>query len=231
MKRLLIFFLILIGPQVMAQHKPIQFGFSAAPNIGWFSSQLQDYTNQGVKPGASWGFVSEIFVMEGYSINTGFNVIFLNGEMTMPWAEISPVDTLIYGKLNRIYKNKYVEIPFVFTMKTKEIKHKFRVYGQIGVGLSLLLNAKANDLFMSNDGKNNWETKNNQIPDMVRFTRESLILGTGIEIPLTGSTFLRAGLKYDNAFVNVLKQKNPSDNSVNNSGMNHFLALNITLIF
>ncbi len=231
MKKGIVIIFFLITSQLFAQHKPVQFGFRIAPNAGWFGSEQRNYDSDGLTPGASWGFVSEIYIMEGYSFNTGFNVVFLNTAMKLPWTENDSAGTRYNGTLFRKLKTKYVEIPLVFTMKTKEIKNKYRIYGQIGFGLGLLLNAKADDRFVSDNGQYTGEVTNTPADDFVRFTREALILGVGAEFPLTGSTYLRTGFKYDNAFVNVLKGENTAGASLANKGTNHFLELNISVIF
>ena len=76
---------VIISAKATAQHKPFQFGFSGGANIGWWATDAENYSNSGVKPGGSWGFVADFFMMEGYSFTTGFNVIYLNGEMAMPY--------------------------------------------------------------------------------------------------------------------------------------------------
>ena len=105
-----------------------------------------------------------------------------------------------------------------------------RYYGQIGFGLDILLSAKANDEFTPDDGSEVL-TETHNIYDDLRFSRESLILGAGIEVPLQGSTYLRIGLVYDNAFVNILKGYNTVDTSVKNNGRNSFLGLDVSILF
>jgi len=216
---------ILFSVQSMAQHKPFQFGFSGGANIGWWATDADGYSNKGVQPGGSWGFVADFFMMEGYSFTTGFNVLYLNGEMSMPYT----IDDQ-QGSLNRIYKTQYVELPVIFTMKTNEIKEKFRIYGQIGFGLSFLTKAKGIDTFSPAIGGNSVESEKN-IYDELALTRESLILGAGIEVPIHESTYARLGLKFDNAFVNVLKGYNTVNSSIKNNGRNSLIELNVAIIF
>lgn len=216
---------VLISVEAMSQHKPFQFGFSGSANIGWWATDAEKYSNEGVKPGGSWGFVADFFMMEGYSFTTGFNVLYLNGEMTMPYM----LDDQ-QGNLERIYKTQYVELPLIFTMKTNVIKEKFRVYGQIGFGLSFLTKAKGFDTFSPSDGSRVVESESN-IYDDLTLTRESLILGAGIEVPIHESTFARVGVKFDNAFINVLKDYNTANTEIKNNGRNSLMELNVAIIF
>jgi len=230
-KVLFIVLLILISINLSAQHKPFQFGFKAGPNLGWYNTSADDYSNKGADFGGSWGFIADIFIMENYSFTTGFDVLYLNGTMSYPHVYLT--DTLltpITGTLTRSYRTKYVKLPFVFTMKTNEIK-KLRYYGQIGIGLSILLTARANDEFVSEEGGNPITDDKHNIYDELRFSRESLILGAGVEVPLNGSTYVRIGLVYDNAFANILKGYNTVDTSVKNNGRNSFLEIEVSLLF
>lgn len=227
-KQLIVIFLIfqaIISLEGQAQHKPFQFGFSGSANIGWWATDAEKYSNNGVRPGGSWGFIADFFMMEGYSFTSGFNVLYLNGEMTMPYLVEGQE-----GSLNRLFNTQYIELPVAFTMKTNEIKEKFRVYVQIGFGLSFLLKAKGIDTFYPADGGNPAESEKN-IYDEMTFTRESLILGTGVEVPIHESTYARIGFRFDNAFINVLKDYNPANTNTKNNGRNSLMELNAAIIF
>ena len=229
-KKLIFVFFIIASLNISAQHKPFQFGFKAGGNIGWYNTSADDYKNVGSDFGGSWGFVADFFIMENYSFTTGFDVVYLNGTMSYPTINVyDTISAIKQGTLERGYRTKYVKLPLVFTMKTNEIK-KIRYYGQIGLGLSILLTAKANDVFTSTDNTPAVNESHN-IYDELRFSRESLILGAGLEIPMQGSTYIRVGITYDNAFVNILKGHNTIDSSVKNNGRNSFLELNVSVLF
>jgi len=131
--------------------------------------------------------------------------------------------------LTRKYHAKYIELPLSFTMKTNEIKG-LRYYGQVGFGLGFLLSAKGNDSFLATDSYEP-ETSNQNITRDMRFMRASLILGAGVEIPLHGDTYLRTGIKYDNAFSNVLKGDNALNPDEKNQARNNFIELNLAILF
>jgi hypothetical protein len=227
-RSIIFIFIVILTLNLSAQHKPFQFGFKAGPNIGWYNTTAEDYDNNGVDFGGSWGFISDIFIMENYSLTTGFDVVYLNGTMSYP--SFYEYDEQQYeGVLKRSFRTKYVKLPLIFTMKTNEI-NKLRYYGQIGFGLSILLTAKANDEFTI-DGEGDVITDNPNIYDELRFTRESLILGAGVEVPLQGSTYLRIGLVFDNAFINIIKGDNTIDSSQKNNGRNSFLGLEVSILF
>ncbi|MBT3173766.1 MAG: PorT family protein [Lentimicrobiaceae bacterium] len=221
--------LILSNP-LFAQHKPFKFGFKAAGNIGWLGSINEDYKNEEVNLGGAWGFVADFFIMENYSFTTGFDVLYLNGTIQYPYLYSNQENfNTEVGTLERNYRTKYVKIPLIFTMETNPIK-KIRYYGQIGFGFSILLTAKADDLFMGNT-ENTVISEDKNIYSEVYPTRESLILGAGIEVPLVKSMVARFGLLFDNAFINILKGNNTVDSSIKHNARNNFIELNATVLF
>jgi hypothetical protein len=229
MKKIIFIVCLLCSTTLLAQHKPFQFGFKGGASLGWFGTDVNGYSNNGVEFGGSWGFVADIFLMENYAFTTGFDVLFLNASMTYPYAIEDSIDVPILGQMESKLKAKYIEIPILFTMRTNEIG-KLKIYGQIGFGFGILLNAKANNAFTS-DNSQTFESDDNVDSDIFRPTRESFIIGAGIEIPLDGSTFIRTGIKYDNAFINVLKGNNTADFNIENDARNNFIELNVSLLF
>lgn len=222
--------LLVFTATVFAQQKPFQFGFKGAANIGWFGSDADGYSNEGVEFGGSWGFAADIFLMDNYSFTTGFDVLYLNSSISYPDQKPDELLTvMVTGNSIRKYKTKYLEVPLVFTMKTNDIG-KLRYFAQIGFGLGFLLSAKADETFVADDGSMQITETVNAYDDL-RFTRESFIIGAGIEIPIQGSTYVRTGLKFDNAFVNVLKGNNSIDSSLKNNGRNSFMELNVSVFF
>lgn len=225
MKKILILFIVAISLSLTAQDKPFQFGIKAGPNFGWFSASADNYSNSGIHFGGSWGFIADFHIMENYSFVTGFDVLYLNGTLSYPDVYS---DTII-GSNKRNYRTQYVKIPLLFTMKTNEI-NGMKFYGQVGFGFSILFAAKAKDDFTGDNGEYFVTPKHNIYDEMLP-TRESLILGGGVEIPLQGSTIIRIGITYDNAIANILRGYNRVDTSNKNNGRNNFIALDIGVLF
>lgn len=222
--------IVLISFSLKAQHKSFQFGFKAGMNAGWYNSNNDDYNNNGLKFGGSWGFAADFFILENYSFTTGFDVLYLNGSMSYPDNYyFSHLSFPTSGILQRDFRTKYIKIPLIFTMKTNLVK-KIRYYGQIGFGLGILVSANANDEFTADiDGSTESSTSN--IYDELRFSRESVILGAGVEIPVHKSTYVRVGLLFDNALFNIMKGNNSLDPSIKNNGRNSFIELSTSLLF
>ena len=230
-RRTIILAFLLISINLFSQHKAFQFGFKAGANLGWMSSSEEDiYKNNGVNGGGNWGVIADFFLMENYSLTTGFNVLYLNG--TLEYPDIYTPENSnkqIDGTMQREYRTNYMEIPVIFTMKTHEI-NKLRYYGQIGVSVAFLLSADGKDKFIPISGGESVSDKKNIYDDM-RFTREAFIVGAGVEIPLSGSTYIRTGIVYNNALFNVLKGNNALYTSTKNNGRNNFIGIEVNILF
>ncbi len=230
MKKLLTIILIMLTFSSFAQHKAFQMGFKGALNLGWFATDATGYKGEGVNFGGSWGFTADIFIMENYSFTTGFDLIYLNSKISYPDQKPHDISSVMTeGKSTRKYKPKYVEIPLVLTMRTNKIG-KLSYYGQLGFGMGFLISAKADEEFVANDGSFTSSETVNAYKDL-QPTRQSLIIGLGAEIPIQGSTYLRTGIKFDNAFVNILKGYNSTDAYLKNNGRNSFIEINLSVFF
>ncbi len=217
-----IIILTLISLTAFSQHKPYQFGFKVSGNIGWYNSYNDEYNSNGIKPGFSWGFVSDIFLMENYSVTTGFEMLFLNGKLSYPYQTVENNDTTT-GIIQSKFKTKYIQIPVLFTMKTNEIKG-IRYYGQIGASAAVKLSTRE-------EGEFNGSVLKDNNSDMFSLFRGAFVLGAGIEYPVNGSTYLRVGLQYNNNFHSILKGYNTAYPDVKNEARNNYLEVNVNIIF
>lgn len=231
MKKYLIVSFILVFTMVsgaIAQQKPFVFGFKAGPNLGWMNPDTRDYDNDGVKVGFSWGFTADFFIMENYSFASGFDVVFLNGRIEMPHKVDIDSITVNEGKLYRTYHLKYIQVPVTLKMRTNELG-KFRIFGQIGLGTNFLIGAKADDEFIY--GRESDTENEIDIYDDMKFMRESLIIGGGVEYSLGGSTSIMASLLFNNGFTNILKGYNSVDGSLKNKAQANYISLEVGIVF
>ena len=225
-KRILFIALIFTGllHSTHAQEKAFRFGFKVAPNIGWIKPNSEGYIRDEIKSGFAWGFIGDIHLIENYWFHTGFNVDFIRGAYHYP-HKIDDVS----GILNRKLSSKYIQVPLVFKMKTNEI-NSIRYYGEIGFGLGFLFDAKAADSFYKNQILIS-ETEKTDVKNQYRFTRESLILGAGLEFTPGGDLLIQTGLRFDNNFVDILKDQNSIDSSIEQMAISNFVELQISLLF
>jgi hypothetical protein len=196
-------------------------------NLGWIKTDTEGYTSGGVRPGFSWGFIGQFFIMENYAILTGFNVNFNGGKLEYPSAwEINGSD--VDGMLHRKYNLKYLQIPLNLKMQT-ELTEKITIFGKIGLGTAFRLDAKGTDEFFYEGGEVSGSQKN--IEDEIALMRESLIIGGGVELRIKGSTAVIIDFTYDNAFNNIFSGDNPVQPDVKLKGVHNFVELGAGIVF
>lgn len=227
---LLVILIYSINQSAFTQEKAFNFGFKVAPSIGWMKLNSEGYERTGIKAGFNWGFVGDIHLMENYSIQTGVNIIYLNGAYSYPYKKTESDQTSTIGTLDRVIHFKYLQIPLVLRMKTDEFSN-FTFYGEAGLGLAFRTSVKSDEVFTKSDGMLVGETNKNDITKQVRLTRESMILGAGAYYALSGSTKMTAGIRFDNNFFDILKDQNTVDPKIEQKGISNFIELSIGLLF
>jgi len=227
-KLLLLLFGLILVSQIQAQYKPFILGLRVGTNLGWIKPNVEGYVSEGVKPGFTWGFVSEFYFVENYAISTGFNVSFNGGKLEYPDMMAIGDDTTFktVGTMHRKYRLKYLQIPLFLKMKT-ELTDKITAFGKIRLGTAFCLNAKADDEFNYQGGVESASKKD--INDEISLMRESLIIGGGIEYKIKESTAVIIDITYDNAFNNLLTGENPLTDTP--KAIHNFLELGVGIVF
>ena len=223
--RLLAIFLIFFYTEAgFSQNSPVRLGLKIAPCISWMNPNEKDYSYNGASVGISFGFISEFHFTEHYAISTGFNFSFLGGNLRFPYAQSPDI-----GTLERKYNFRYLEIPVMMKMKTKEYGN-FSFFGQIGFGTGFLLNIKVKDNFMTQT-HGTITSNSNLTTSEVSFIREAILVGLGTEYKIDESISLIVGLSYSNSLNNVLQGQNTKDNSLSNRSSLNYAELNIGVLF
>jgi hypothetical protein len=227
-KKILISGLLLLSClAVTAQYKPMLFGLRAGGSIDWMKPDAEQYSNEGIRMGFSWGFIADFYVMENYSVLTGFNVQYLYGKLRFPHTEIIEGDTLS-GNLTRKYNLQYIQVPIAFKMQA-EVSEKLRLFGKIGLGTAFRLRAKAEDEFTP-EGSGPIESKKD-ISEEIALIRESFLIGGGASITLSGSTALLLELTFDNGFVDILKGQNSMNPEIKQKSVLNLVELGVGIVF
>ena len=219
-----ILLLLLLSGTGFSQGSPIRLGLKIAPDIAWMNPNEKNYSYNGVSAGVSFGFVSEFYFAEHYAFATGFNFSFLGGNLQFPYAQAP--DT---GTLKRKYSFRYIEIPLMIKMKTKEYGN-FSFYGQLGFGTGFNIRTKANDEFMTEENGTITDKKNLSTSE-TSLIREAILVGLGTEYKIDESISLLISLGYSNSLNNVLQGQNSKDPSLENRSSLNYVELNIGVLF
>ena len=226
--------------------KAFRFGLKGCPTLTWLKPDVKinsqqaatlptdtkEYTSEGMIFGFSYGFMGEFTLADNYSFVTGIDITYNGGKLKYPHTQNINDTIPTFGTMNRKYVVKYIEIPLMLKMKTNEIGY-ITYFGQFGFGTSFNLSAKANDDFVYETTGDN-ETITNpdvDVKDDVRFLKESLIIGLGIEYSLGGTTSVIAGINFNNGFSNILKGKNDINSEIEEKAISNYLEINVGILF
>lgn len=213
---------------IFSQKLPVRLGLRVAPALSWMNPATEGYDNNGVKPGITIGFVSDIYFAERYAFSTGFDFAFLNGKLAYSDSVYVAADGKVHnGNVDRTYKFIYFEIPLAVKMKTRSYG-KFTFFAQIGFTTGFRIKATATDIFTPDLGSAIEQDYN--LDRGTTLIRESIIAGIGGELDFDKSSRLVLGINYSNALNNVLKGTNYKSGEEIRSTLN-FLQLNIAFLF
>lgn len=217
--------LMCIGFGLKAQMKPFRFGLKIAPQLSWLAPATDDCVNNGSSAAWSWGFVSDITLTDNLFLGSGFNVVYTKGKLKYLDMRTPDAVDLAY----RDYRLSYLEIPLTIKMKTRKMGDLV-YFGQLGLGTAINLSARAEDSYKVGLMPDGGERTEHDINKEIRFLKESLIIGAGVEYDLPNTLTLFSSVVYNAGFSNVLKGKNTYNND-DFSAKPNYIELNVGLIF
>ena len=200
-------FLTLAMPEAQAQ-EGFRMGLAIEPNVSWMVSSDFEHETEGSNFNFGYCFMADILFSESYAIGTGLNVFRTGG--TVEFWEPYGGDTVSF--VTRQLDNQYVELPFTFKMRTKEIGYS-TFYGKFGAGLGL--NTKRfvgetrdyySTVLLEDGNVDRFDIPDATIDtDRTKLFRASMIIGVGFERKLAGSTALMVGLTYNSSLFSTHK--------------------------
>ncbi|MDB4347071.1 PorT family protein [Bacteroidia bacterium] len=243
---LILIFLFSIGlvAQDAAPAKKTQFGFRVSPNLTWSKIKSGPVEGDGTGLGFSYGLMADYNFSQNYFLS--FEAL-----VTSMRNKIVSKDSLYqgeqgvgayYANVKQDYKLQYLQIPVSLKMKTNYI-NGMRYYFQAGLAPGFLIsrnvttsaspalpkegewyspNASDNDKGDFQEDPSNPESQ--AFTNNVGLFRVPLIIGAGFEYKLSGNTALTAGLRWDNGFTDIYRDKNTV-------GINNYLGLSVGILF
>ncbi|GGC17431.1 hypothetical protein GCM10011386_06610 [Parapedobacter defluvii] len=190
------------------QYKPLSFGITFAPNMGWMRyGDTEDHASS-PKFGFAYGLLADFAFTENYYFSTGLLVNTLNNDAAYP----DPVSSVPGTSISNEYRLQYAEIPI--SLKLKSTMRYFRsYYGQFGFTGGIKLNAKE---------KVGGTSSRTSMGNNADFFRLALQIGGGVEWQLDHNLVMMTGLSFNNGFTRVVKQGEPR---------NSYVAFNFGIFF
>ena len=217
MKKLLVATFILLATANFAQRhsKDIRIGFLLEPNLAWLHPNENGVTNDGSKVGINYGLMLDYEFADNYILSTGLQVNHNGGKLSyvgnswsnnnVGYLQASPSSTST-STANYNLSLQYIDIPFAIKLKSSN-KGKMNYWGSFGGFLAVPIKARAdiNTNFFVGSGSSNFSKDNDNVIGNVQPINIGMQIGAGVELPITSSNVLVAGLIFNNGFIDVTK--------------------------
>ncbi len=230
----------------------INIGFKISPNFSWLKITEGDIMeNDGIGLGFSYGLTGDYKFTKSDNYFIGADILISTAPVNIKHGgtlQRKVADTTqVYNNVGFRYSIQYLQIPFYFKLKSNETAG-MKYYINAGLAPSFAISRKLSTKVggsntsvyvgtnsTSHDPNSTESTRyefdggkeeNTQyiFVDNVALARMSLIIGAGVEFPITGNASFLAGLRFDNGFTDLL-----SDNSY--GGRLNFISLNAGILF
>ncbi|MBI3233093.1 MAG: outer membrane beta-barrel protein [Bacteroidetes bacterium] len=197
--------------------------------------------------GFSYGLTFDYKLGKTFMFTTGFDVTNINSKsiITKNINFINPnynktattIDSnYTFTSANTAYSNKlkYLEIPLMFSGRTKEIGY-MTYFFQAGFTPSFLLSQKSyitpsnpnvkldGKVLLNSTATDDYVTKQ----DDISLVRMGFVLGAGAEYNLQGTTSLVGSVRFSNGLFNIMKDPNSEFQKVKNN----YISLNVGIVF
>lgn len=230
----------------------VNFGFKISPNFSWLKITQGDIMeNDDLGLGFSYGVTGDYRFSESENYLLGADLLISTAPINIKHGgklQRSVSDTTqVYQNVNFRYAVQYLQIPLYIKLKSNETGG-MKYHIDIGFAPSFAISSKLSTK-VENVNTNVYEGTNSTSHDPnstenTRFefdggkeentqfifadgmarARLSLIIGAGIEYPISGNASFTAGLRFDNGFTDFL-----SDDSY--SGRHNFISITAGILF
>jgi len=200
---LLTFYLsVLILFQLNAQDKPFVFGVEISPGVSWLNTENSFYSSEGAVFSFNYGLSMDFYFHKNYALSTGIQVLSWGGNASYPdlypfgeSEELQPVRSFSN------YKYTAFQIPVYLKLKTNPIGYNSYF---ADFGFSFLFPFKSTITTHSDftDGKS-VDRQTQSIMDKTVFASVNLLLGVGIELPISGNTNAQIALRFLNGITSL----------------------------
>ena len=182
----------------------IRFGLHANPVISWFSTDINEVSNDGARTGFNFGVTVNKYFSSSYSFSTGINLITSGGRLVgsdttiMVLGKHESVSATVLPGQSVVYKIQYLSIPLGLKLQTNEIGY-ITLFSDFGIDPKIVIGGKADIPGL--------DIRNEKALKELKVFNLSYHINLGIEYSLGGSTAMVLGLGFDNNFLDITKDR------------------------
>jgi hypothetical protein len=224
MQKWVLFFLALvIMLNTNAQERPVVIGVSINPGISWVQPENSHFSSEGPVFSFSYGLNLDFYFNKNYALATGLTVLTWGGNVSYP--DLYPQDTtLTQVRSVSAYKYSAIQVPLYLKLKTNPIGYN-SYFAEFGLSFLFPFKTSINTTSTYEDGTS-VDRGTESIKDNAPFVSVNLLLGAGIEIPISGNTKAQISLQFLNGISSLSTGKayktdgngNVTDEEIENGG-------------
>lgn len=196
---------LLCSDSSIAQYKPVVIGIGFNPGVSWIKAENNHYTSEGASFSYSYGIDVDFYFNKNYAFSTGLQIQNYKGKVSFPdlFSPSGNEDDWVNVRSNSSYSYMAFHIPAYMKLKTNPIGYN-SFFAEFG--LSFLFPLKADEEKISFTSTNEKIDRGNEnILSETNFTSVNLLLGLGIEIPLSGDTRIQIAIRFLNGISSLSK--------------------------
>jgi hypothetical protein len=206
-----------------AQEKSLIMGVSVNPGASWISSDNAYFESEGSQFLFNYGIDMDLYFNTNYAFSTGLQIIHYGGKVSYPDLWMQETDTSFSNtRSTSTLKYTAIHIPAYLKLKTNPIGYN-SYYAEFGT--SILFPIKATEeveTLLQTGGSQS--TPSDNVLDETTFASVNLLLGAGIELPISGDTRAQLGIQFLNGLTSFSKGKayeTNQDGSVSEEELNN----------
>ena len=195
--------ILLFSGGLRAQYNPVVIGLSFSPGVSWIKAENNNYASEGPSFSYAYGIDVDFFFSPNYAFSTGLEIQHYTGKVSYPDL-YSPTGN--EADLERVhststYKNIAFHIPTYMKLKTNPIGYN-SFFAEFG--LSFLFPFRAYETKHSIDEEGNTIDQGEESNmESTNFASVNLLLGAGIELPLSGDTRFQIAFRFLNGISSI----------------------------
>jgi hypothetical protein len=193
----------LFATYLSAQHKPIVIGVGINPGISWIKPENNFYSSEGSSFSYSYGVDLDFYFSKNYAFSTGLQIQNYKGKIIHPDL-LSPSgneDDWENVNSNSTYSYMAFHVPTYLKLKTNPIGYN-SYFAEFG--LSFLFPIKADQETTSTTATGQEVDRGDEnVMSSTNFASANLLLGVGIELPISGETRIQIAFRFLNGISSL----------------------------
>lgn len=205
-KNILLLLIFLWAFKINAQEKPLVIGVSASPGISWVQPENSHFNSEGAVFSFGYGVDLDFYFNKNYGLATGLQIISWGGKVSYPdlYPEGASNELTQVRSLSK-YKYTAIYVPLNLKLKTNPIGYN-SYFAEFGLSALFPFKTSISTTSTYSNGSS-IDRGTESILDNTPFASVNLLIGAGIEFPISGSTKAQISIKFLNGISSLSNGK------------------------